>query len=89
MDIVAAARATEKYAKNVCEDGYPDVGVDFKSSSLQIPHQLDALQKIIQGEIEGEKAHRWFGWVQCALVVNGVGDMNVFAAINYACGLQE
>ncbi len=84
MDIIAAARATQKYVEDVCEEGYQDLSVDFNSSTLQIPHQLDTLQKIIQGEVKGEKAHRWFGWAQCGLAANGIGDMNVYRAINYA-----
>jgi len=87
MDIVAAAHATLKYTNNVLEGPVPDL--DIRDPNLQIPHQIEIFKKIISGEVEGEKAHRWFGWAQCALTLNGIGDMNVYRAINYACGLQQ
>lgn len=83
MDIVAAAKVTLKYVNNVLEGPVDDI--DFKDPSLQIPHQINILEQIITGEVDGEKAHRWFGWAQCALTANGIGDMNVYRAINYAC----
>lgn len=87
MNIIAAAKVTRKYVNYVCEGPNPDK--DFKDPTLQLSHQLDILESIIAGEVEGEKAHRWFGWAQGVLAANGIGDMNVFRAINYACGLQE
>ena len=87
MDIVAAAKATLKYANYVLEGPIDDI--DFKDLSLQIPHQISICEGIIAGEVTGEKAHRWFGWAQCALAANGIGDLNVYRSINYACGLQQ
>lgn len=87
MNIVAASKVTLKYAENEIEEGYNDS--EFKSSALQVPHQIKLLNRIIDREVEGEKAHRWLGWAQCALAANEIGDLNVFRAINYACGLQE
>jgi hypothetical protein len=83
MDIVAAASVTLKYVNNVLEGPVPDL--DIKDPTLQVPHQIEVLEKIINGEVTGEKAHRWIGWAQCALTINGIGDMNVYRAINYAC----
>jgi hypothetical protein len=88
MHIINAAKATLKYAEDeLSSHGHPEN--DHLPIELQVPHQKECLNKIINGEVKDEKAHRWFGWAQCALAANGIGDLNIYRTINYACGLQK
>ena len=46
-------------------------------------HLLEMLSRIESGEITGEKAHRWLGWVQGAICARGAGSLEEFKTINH------
>lgn len=55
-------------------------GVDLSTSRT---HVREMLQKIITGEVTGEKAHRWLGWAQgCACAAN-TAKLETFKEINH------
>lgn len=47
-------------------------------------HVTDMLHSIEDGTIAGEKAHRWLGWAQCAIVASGGGALDDMKAISVA-----
>ena len=46
---------------------------------LHIAHLLD---KIIDGTVTGDKAHRWLAWSQCAYVAFGGGTLEQMKEVN-------
>lgn len=57
----------------------------------QLPEHSDAygedhleqmLIDLISGKVAGEKAHRWLGWVQCAIVIFGGCALQDMKAVN-------
>jgi hypothetical protein len=42
------------------------------------------LCKVVDGDITGEKAHRWLGWAQCAVVNSGAATLEDMKKINHA-----
>jgi len=51
-------------------------------SPLSMPHVIGMLESIEKGEIRGEKANRWLGWAQCAVVASGAGTLDEMKVIN-------
>ncbi len=47
-------------------------------------HLKYMLDKLMLGDIEGEKAHRWIGWVQGCICVGGGADLETLKRINKA-----
>ena len=45
-------------------------------------HLHEMCHKIINGEITGDKAHRWLGWVQACVCIYGGATMDQFKIIN-------
>jgi len=45
-------------------------------------HILDMLEQMESGKVFGEKAHRWLGWAQAAIVGAGIGDLDLMKKIN-------
>ena len=45
-------------------------------------HLHEMVNKIICGEVSGEKAHRWLGYLQGAVVVGGGADLEQVKMIN-------
>tara|TARA_Y100000310_G_C20689941_1_gene821578 strand:+ start:4049 stop:4333 length:285 start_codon:yes stop_codon:yes gene_type:complete len=39
------------------------------NSEFSKDHLYKMVEKIQNGHVSGEKAHRWLGWLQCAVVV--------------------
>ncbi len=50
--------------------------------SLSKPHVKRLCLAIIDGEVEGDKAHRWLGWAQCAVVGAGICSLDHMKEIN-------
>ena len=48
------------------------------------PHIRDMLEKIIEGKITGEKAHRWLGWAQACICFHGGATLDELKAINHS-----
>ncbi len=80
MDIKIAARETASLIISGPNKPYwPDA-----PESITWPHVLGMLANIADGEITGEKAHRWLGWAQCAIVAAKAGTLEEMKAINHA-----
>lgn len=45
-------------------------------------HLLHIIREIESGRVSGEKAHRWLGWLQCALVIGGATTLEAMKAAN-------
>jgi len=56
-------------------DGHAEYGKD---------HLRYMLDKLILGDVEGEKAHRWLGWVQGCVCVGGGANLETLKKINKA-----
>lgn len=52
---------------------------DFAVSYI---HCIDMCDKIMDGYITGEKAHRWIGWLQACICINGFATLEELKAIN-------
>ena len=70
---VAEMRAYVENATNL--DPWPE-------SDHSKEHLTDCLDKIESGEVEGDKAHRWLGWVQGVLGARGNGSVKEFGEVN-------
>lgn len=53
----------------------------IKRVSMSPEHLTMLLQKILSGDVTGEKAHRWIGWVQASLVAAGVTHLGAMMSI--------
>ena len=54
----------------------------IKRVSMSPEHLTMLLQKILSGEVTGEKAHRWIGWVQASLVAAGVTHLGAMMSMS-------
>lgn len=54
-------------------DEHPEYGKD---------HLKEMLNKLNSGEVAGEKAHRWLGWVQGCVCVGRGGTLEEMKIIN-------
>ena len=52
-------------------------------TSFGINHLKDMCESIINGEVTGEKAHRWLGWIQCAVCLGGGATLEFVKDINH------
>ena len=46
-------------------------------------HIVNLLEKIIDGSVTGEKAHRWLAWSQAAHTAFGGGTLNQMKDVNH------
>lgn len=75
MNIVEAAKNTLPLIEGAIR--LPHYNNDYGRNHIQ-----EMLEKIISGEITGEKSHRWLGWVQCAIVMGGNSSLTEMKQIN-------
>jgi hypothetical protein len=54
-------------------DEHPEYGKD---------HLREMLRKLISGEVSGEKAHRWIGWIQGCVCVGKGATLEEMKLIN-------
>lgn len=83
MDVKEAARRTREEHINIQaapEQSWPYN--DYSSTGLR--HVEWMLDRIEAGDVSGEKAHRWLGWAQCAIVSAEAGTLEEMKAINHA-----
>lgn len=78
MDARKAARGTLALLGDCTVGAWPVDGPCGKA------HVVDMLHAIDGGTIAGEKAQRWLGWAQCAVVASGNGTLDDMKAINAA-----
>jgi len=74
MDVKIAAQKTGKLIDST---SLPLLDAEYGKRHLH-----DMVDKIIRGEISGEKAHRWLGYLQGAVVVGGGADLEQVKMIN-------
>lgn len=72
---IAARDLWELVDKSELPDKHDEYGKD---------HLKYMLNKIMLGEVEGEKSHRWIGWVQGCLCVGGAATLEEMKLINKA-----
>ena len=46
-------------------------------------HLFEMVEKITTGEITGEKAHRWLGWVQACVCIGSDASLDDLKKINF------
>ena len=83
MDIIKAAQATEALVEYALSGDKTLVLPFFHHSHFGIIHIVEMLHKIEKKEIVGEQAHRWLGWVQCAVCVHGFATLEELKSINH------
>lgn len=82
MDVKKAASNTLLLVHKHCN--YEPIGVRADNGK-SFSHAIWLLKQVEEGQVEGEKAHRWLGWAQCSLAYEGVVSLeaskccNVFA----------
>lgn len=84
MDIkIAATRIKELVDLRLAE--YDNTSNSFVSDTTDVGywHIVTVLENIESGEIADEKAHRWLGWAQCAIVAAGIGTLTEMKEINH------
>ena len=79
MDIKIAAQETQKIAARV--PAWPNLEF-IVENGIDRFHVMDMMDKIMNGEVTGEKAHRWLGWAQCAIVCTGASTLKEMIQIN-------
>ena len=79
MDIKVAAQLTLDHASMIkINDMFPEDHPAYGKL-----HLFDMLDAIIDGTIGGEKAHRWLGWVQAIMCVQGAATLEQLKDINH------
>jgi hypothetical protein len=53
--------------------------------ALDKTHCIHLMEMIIRGDIYGEQAHRFIGWVQAACTFVGIATMEDFRVLNRGC----
>jgi len=76
MDIKRAAEMTKE---KVCMA----VILPDHDNAYGTDHLLEMCDKMISGEIAGEKAHRWLGWVQACVCIGGGASLEDLKEINH------
>ncbi len=76
MNIKKAAKETLTLAINDSRATWSE------NPALSKPHIKRICLAIIDGEVEGDKAHRWLGWAQCAVVGAGICSLDQMKEIN-------
>lgn len=74
MNIIKATLATSRLIEKT--------GLPANDPSYGKDHLTEMCEKIIAGEITGEKANRWIGWVQCAICIGGGATLADLKKIN-------
>ena len=78
LDITKAASATVELMRGKGKsERFPQTG------PLSFTHIMNMLVEIRIGQISGEKAHRWLGWAQCAIVSAGIATLDDMKNINH------
>jgi len=87
MDIKVAATAMRPFVEK-CKISKEDLQMDKHSASGNNPtgihHLLFMIKQIESGEVSGEKAHRWLGWIQGVVCCRGGATLEEMKAINFA-----
>ena len=75
MDVKSVALKMGKIVENATNlvDYHPEYGAD---------HIMDMCCAIVNGEVIGEKAHRWLGWIQGCLCMSGEISLEELKEIN-------
>ena len=76
MDIRIAARETLKLVHKAKK-------LPSEHTQYGRDHIKNMLERIYFVEIEGEKAHRWLGWAQCAICLGEGATLNELKEINH------
>jgi hypothetical protein len=80
MDVVSAATKLMVVIRDSMETQY----VACRSETgTGMPHYLWMLRGITNGYIQHEKAHRWLGYVQGALVSRNIVSLNDMKQLNH------
>jgi len=74
MDVKIAARGIDKL---IDLTDLPLLNAEYGKNHL---HEM--VNKIICEEVSGEKAHRWLGYIQCAVVIGGSATLEQVKQIN-------
>lgn len=82
MDIKLAAKATRPFLEE-CINTMPGP-ILAGGNATSVEHLSDMLDKIESGEVAGEKAHRWLGWVQGVVCCRGGATLEEMKAVNLA-----
>jgi hypothetical protein len=80
MDIKTAATAMRPFVERTKLMSSAVYGGDATS----IKHLEEMIEKIESGEVSGEKAHRWLGWLQGVVCCRGGATLEEMKAINFA-----
>lgn len=78
---------TKIAAENLMEiisDHEPDKIASRSTDGRGTPHALWMLEGIAQGYVQGEKAHRWVGYVQGMMVTLALATLEEMKAVNHA-----
>lgn len=80
MNIIIAAVETDRLIYTNNPKILPRHNHAFPTS---LEHVRYMLQEIECGNVGGEKAHRWLGWVQATICRQGVATLNQLKGINH------
>lgn len=80
MDIKVAATAMRPF----CEQMKVRTGIVFGGNATSIEHLFEMIEAIESGEVSGEKAHRWLGWIQGVVCCRGNATLEELKSINFA-----
>lgn len=72
--ILAATKTIEFIHKSQLPNVHPEYGKD---------HLLDMVKAIQKGMVEGDKAHRWLGYIQGCVCVGNGATLEDLKSINY------
>ena len=76
MDVKAAAVA--------CRESIEKCNAPEKNDEFGKDHLRNMVNKIESGEVSGDKAHRWLGYLQGVLVVTGGTTLEDMKQVNLA-----
>lgn len=57
------------------------ISLGIRRISLSPEHVLGMLERLESGEIKGERAHRWIGWIQASLVAAGITHLGTMMSL--------
>ena len=85
MDIKVAATKTKELVNAVAHEAHVDsLAFCADHSNVGYRHTMMLLDAIESGtNVSGEKAHRWLGWAQCAIVAARIGTLDEMKQINH------
>ena len=82
MNIKLVALETSRYINKLSGD-------NEKKKHSGITHLHVMVEKICSGEVSGEKAHRWLGWIQAIIYGYSEIALEVFQEINSNKELED